>query len=144
MGKDQEIHLCADVILVNTFGEILLLQRCDNDWLFPGKWCLPGGHVDLGEGPEEAAIREVKEETGITLKSVKMLKKYIYEDGFASMYFLAIGGIDFDVDAIISITPKEHQKYKWVSTDDLVALGASDRLAGELFNAIITVLEIKL
>ena len=35
---------------------------------FPGAWVLPGGHIDLGEGFEECAIREVFEETGIQIE----------------------------------------------------------------------------
>ena len=33
--------------------------------LMPGAWVLPGGHIDVGEGFEECAIREIWEETGI-------------------------------------------------------------------------------
>jgi 8-oxo-dGTP pyrophosphatase MutT (NUDIX family) len=44
-------------------GERLLLtKRSDN-----GQWCLPGGGIDPGERPAEAAEREVLEETGLTV-----------------------------------------------------------------------------
>ncbi|MEM2922375.1 MAG: NUDIX hydrolase, partial [Candidatus Bathyarchaeia archaeon] len=39
-----------------------------------GVWGLPGGVVELGETIEEAVCREVKEETGIEIKPVKLLK----------------------------------------------------------------------
>ena len=32
---------------------------------FPGKWCLPGGHIDRNEPAEKAIKREIKEETGL-------------------------------------------------------------------------------
>ena len=51
----------ASIILENDKGEFLLYLR-DNkpDIPFPGYWDLIGGHVEEGETPEEALIREVK------------------------------------------------------------------------------------
>jgi 8-oxo-dGTP diphosphatase len=37
------------------------------------KYHLPGGGIDLGEAPEEAAVREVREETGLTVKSPRLV-----------------------------------------------------------------------
>lgn len=54
------------LVLVNNH-ELLLLRRGDTAPLFPGQWCFPGGHVEDGESPKEAAIRECHEEAGITL-----------------------------------------------------------------------------
>jgi 8-oxo-dGTP pyrophosphatase MutT (NUDIX family) len=47
---------------------LLLTRRSDN-----GQWCLPGGGVDAGERPAEAAIREVREETGLTIRVTGLL-----------------------------------------------------------------------
>lgn len=46
--------------------QILLTKRSPNMPTFPGAWVLPGGHVDEYETREQAVIREVKEETGLT------------------------------------------------------------------------------
>jgi len=40
---------------------------------FGGTWCLPGGGVEKGEKPKEAAIREFAEETGYRLKNPQLL-----------------------------------------------------------------------
>ena len=37
------------------------------------KWCIPGGHVELNESPEEAAVRELKEECNINLDQNKLV-----------------------------------------------------------------------
>lgn len=49
-------------------GRILLIRRVDTD-----RWALPGGMVDWGETVEEAARRELEEETGLTLVTVERL-----------------------------------------------------------------------
>src|ERR1700680_5060895 len=41
-----------------------------SDWYAPGVWTLPGGGVDRNETPEEAAIREAREETGFSVRSI--------------------------------------------------------------------------
>lgn len=60
--------LAADVVLfaLDEFGvlQVLLIER---GWdPFAGCWALPGGHVDPGETFEQAACRELTEETGLT------------------------------------------------------------------------------
>jgi ADP-ribose pyrophosphatase YjhB (NUDIX family) len=57
----------ASVIVENDRGEILLILRSDNK-----KWAYPGGSVDLNEVVEEAAKRELFEETGIIARSLKL------------------------------------------------------------------------
>ncbi|QKW55047.1 NUDIX domain-containing protein [Streptomyces buecherae] len=53
------------VITAGTTGQVLLIQR---DWPpYQGCWALPGGHQDPGETSLQAAIRELREETGVHL-----------------------------------------------------------------------------
>ncbi len=58
--------LCAVDVVVVRDGKILLVRRKKEP--FAGKWALPGGIIEEGESAEEAAIREVKEETGLSVK----------------------------------------------------------------------------
>ncbi len=55
-------------------NKILLHKRSDTKKKFPGFWSLPGGHIELGEDPLAAAIREVQEETliSITPREIKL------------------------------------------------------------------------
>ncbi|TDD69404.1 NUDIX domain-containing protein [Actinomadura darangshiensis] len=61
----------VNVIAANEDGEILLILRADND-----NWALPGGAVDLGESVRQAAIRETREETGISCEIVGIVGIY--------------------------------------------------------------------
>ncbi|HET7386291.1 MAG TPA: NUDIX domain-containing protein [Nocardioidaceae bacterium] len=53
----------VNALVVNDAGQILMIQRTDND-----SWSLPGGKIDLGETVREAAIRETHEETGVGVR----------------------------------------------------------------------------
>lgn len=53
----------ACVILVDGKGRLLLVRRSVPPAI--GKWCLPGGFMELGERPQETALRELWEETGL-------------------------------------------------------------------------------
>ena len=55
-------------VIVRKGAEILLLKRRGTHGA--GSWSTPGGHLDFGESPEECAIREALEETGVTVGSV--------------------------------------------------------------------------
>ena len=62
---DEELndhHLTASAFVVSSRGVILHLHKR------LGIWVQPGGHVDLGETPEEAAVRETTEETGLRVR----------------------------------------------------------------------------
>jgi 8-oxo-dGTP pyrophosphatase MutT (NUDIX family) len=61
----------ANVVVVNEDGKILLIRRTDN-----GNVALPGGGMDLGESITQAAIREVKEETGLDVKITGLVGIY--------------------------------------------------------------------
>jgi 8-oxo-dGTP diphosphatase len=57
------------VILVNDLGEVLLQLRDNNPNIsFANEWTLPGGVVEANETPEQAARRELAEETGLHLE----------------------------------------------------------------------------
>ncbi|WP_066633953.1 NUDIX domain-containing protein [Bordetella sp. H567] len=52
---------CVRIVLEQPDGAILLHARAD----FAGMWGLPGGHIEIGESAEQAARREIQEETGL-------------------------------------------------------------------------------
>ena len=94
--------------------EVLLLKR-DTDSVTkrsPWTWDLPGGHIDDGESAEEAATREVKEETELNVSSMSP----VGQDSNIGKLTYFYTAEDWDGEIKLS---KEHEEYKWVSSTEL-------------------------
>ncbi|MEW5939622.1 MAG: NUDIX domain-containing protein [Chloroflexota bacterium] len=83
LGREGKIRLGCSVAIFDDEGRVLLTRRADN-----GQWCLPSGGMEPGESPSEAAIREVEEETGLTVRVRRLVGVYsdphqltVYADG---------------------------------------------------------------
>ncbi|MEM6414042.1 MAG: (deoxy)nucleoside triphosphate pyrophosphohydrolase [Pseudomonadota bacterium] len=59
-----KLLLVVGVALVDPDGRVLMAQRPKNK-SFPLKWEFPGGKIEKGESPEQALVRELREEIGI-------------------------------------------------------------------------------
>ncbi len=82
----------ADVIIENGSGIVLVRRKNE-----PLGWALPGGFVDAGECVEAAAVREMKEETGLDVQLDTLL--YVYSDPardprFHTMTIVFVGRAD--------------------------------------------------
>lgn len=67
-------RLTIDAIIKRKDGSIVLIKRKNDP--FKGMHALPGGFVEYGETVEQAVLREVKEETGLEVKILKLLGVY--------------------------------------------------------------------
>ncbi len=68
------LAVTVDILVLSRAGKILLIQRKKPP--FKDQWALPGGFVDLDETLEQAAIRELHEETGLHFDTLKQFKVY--------------------------------------------------------------------
>ena len=74
------LHPVVHLHVFNSKGEVYLQKRPEWKDIQPGKWDTSvGGHIDYGETPEKALVREVREELGITDFVPERVGQYVFE-----------------------------------------------------------------
>jgi ADP-ribose pyrophosphatase YjhB (NUDIX family) len=110
----------ANVIVVNDDGMILLIRRTDN-----GNLALPGGGMDLGETITHAAIREVKEETGLDVEITGLIG--IYTNPHHLIEYTSDGEVRQEFSIVFTARPTggelttsdEASEVVWADPDDV-------------------------
>ena len=103
------------VFIFNPAGELLLLKS--HKW--PGKYVIPGGHVELGERLEDAALRETKEETGLDVYDIEFInfQQFIYDPSFWKPRHFIFFDYACKTDSTDVHLNDEAQEYIWVALD---------------------------
>jgi putative (di)nucleoside polyphosphate hydrolase len=128
---------CAGIMMVNRGGKVFVGQRIDS--ISKIAWQMPQGGIDEGEEPEEAALRELEEETGVSRNLVDVIarskEEYLYDlpeeligklwkgqwRGQRQWWFLLrFKGKDSDVN--IFTAHQEFSQWQWVEPDELPGL----------------------
>lgn len=110
-------HVVVDAIVVNK-NKILLIKRASH-LSNGGKWAIPGGFLDRDETCDQAIVREVEEETGLSAKSPKLLKvidnpnrKNEDRQNVTFVYQIETSGK-------INVDPKEVTEARWFDINNL-------------------------
>ena len=113
-GNMKTIDVVAAII--RDGDRIFATQRGYGDW--KDYWEFPGGKIEPGEGPEEALIREIREELGaqIAVDSERTTVEYDYPAFHLSMRCYLARVTDGE------LTLKEHEAARWLSKDELDAV----------------------
>ena len=115
--------VCAGAVVRDGHGRLLMVRRAHEP--ARGAWSLPGGRVEPGESPDQAAEREVREETGLDVRIDELLATveigdYLIHDFAATV----CGGI---------LTPGDDaSEARWCTHAELAALPLSAGLYDEL------------
>jgi 8-oxo-dGTP pyrophosphatase MutT (NUDIX family) len=122
------VHVTGSAIVIGARGVVLHLHKR------LGIWLQPGGHIDRGEHPWEAALREAHEETGLDVRHPSAGPQLVHVDvhpgprGHTHLdlrYLLEAGDDD------PAPPPGESQVVRWFSWDDAIAV-ADPGLVGAL------------
>jgi 8-oxo-dGTP pyrophosphatase MutT (NUDIX family) len=119
------VHVTGSAIVVGPRGVVLLRHKR------LGMWLQPGGHVDAGESPWEAAVREAREETGLEIGFAGDVPRLVHVDVHAGgrghthldLRYLVDGG-----DADPAPPEGESQEIDWFDWPAAIERASDDRL----------------
>lgn len=113
------------VVIVKTIGQRTLLLQRSPTTVFSLQWCHPGGKIEKDEDPQDAAVRELVEETGIVIPQnlfVKYCERTIKNHRFH--YFDTDCLVDISQDLILRNS--EHCGYGWFSSNEMLHLSMTE------------------
>ena len=108
------------VFIFNPADKLLLLKS--HKW--PGHYTIPGGHVELGEHIEDAAIREAKEETGLDVYDLEFInfQEFIYHTSFWKPRHFIFFDYACRTSSMDIKLNDEAEEYTWVRLEDAIHL----------------------
>ena len=111
MDRTERVELTT-LCMISRGEEILLQNRVKTDWR---GYCFPGGHVEPGESIVDSVIREMQEETGLTVENPKLcgIKQFPIHGGRYLVFF-------FKTDRFTGeLYSSEEGKVEWIHRKDL-------------------------
>lgn len=121
----QKIVLAG--VIFNKQGEALILQRNENEDIYPGMWELPSGKREFLESSHDTLVREIKEEAGLDIEVIQPCSVFEYKIEKPNEIRDSTQ-INFIVTSNTSKVKlsEEHQDYTWISKDEIDKYGMSD------------------
>jgi len=108
--------LVAACALIDPQGRVLIAERPPGKSM-AGLWEFPGGKVEPGERPEDAVIREMREELGVTIEESALSPLVFASHTYPDFHLLMPVFLCRRWEGMVS--PTEGQKITWASPDEL-------------------------
>lgn len=115
----KQIAFPVNIIIINANNQILLLKRKEKEDQYSGFWSIPGGGPEPGENYEQALFREIEEEIGCKVISLKYFNSYYFkvnkELHVRALYFY--GQIEGEIEI-----NQEFSEFKWFNLDEISSI----------------------
>jgi 8-oxo-dGTP pyrophosphatase MutT (NUDIX family) len=112
-----DVFLVAPMSATHAGWSVLALQRALTTRC-PTAWETVHGRIEAGETPEEAAVREVGEETGLSVQrlyNVTVQPFYLHKLGTVELAVVFAAFVSRDQSVVLG---EEHMRYEWLAPDD--------------------------
>lgn len=113
----NNLQIVVGMLITDGCGRLFAQQRSATRRLFPNCWDIVGGHVENGETIEQTLKRELSEETGWSLKTIKhYLATELWPDGAAREHFFII-----EVEGDLNTPALESGKvegFRWITASE--------------------------
>lgn len=118
----QHHNIVAAAIVRN--GAVLLCHRHpDREW-YPNVWDVPGGHIDDGESPMDALVREIREELGIEIDRASAVS--VIQHSPKKNLDIEIWAVSGWTGEIVNAEPAEHDAIGWFTVPEIDGLELAD------------------
>jgi len=95
-------------------------EKADSELHGESTWTMPGGKVDFGERLDEAACREIEEETGLKIQPDKLEIISVKDEIIPAVHFITIGFLCSEIEGEARIMePDEIVEWQWFTLDNL-------------------------
>ncbi len=119
----MNVKIVVKTIVQNYDSRILVLRRSLTDSYMPGEWDLPGGSVEQDEDPLLAAMRELKEESGIEITELSPI--YVCSARHNRFAITIVFKAQYEGEAIT--ISEEHDAYEWLSLEEFNQLDTPEK-----------------
>lgn len=108
------LGVAAKAIVVSPAGEVLVIRRSERSSFDPGEWDLPGGKMDDRERLVDALVREVREETGLTVVAAQARPFHVSHFAKEPFWVTCVTFVCPEFEGEVHLS-REHVDHAWLT-----------------------------